>query len=68
MNKRMKKRQRPKKWYEERLAELYEGFNDLHRRLTRVESVMSMYLKMKKDYKRLEKFIDKEKEKGSQSA
>ena len=57
----MKKRQRPKKWYEDRLAELYEGFNDLHRRLARVEGVISMYLEMKRDYKKLDKFIEKKK-------
>ena len=36
----MKKRQRPKKWYEDRLAELYKGLNDLHTRLKRVEGVI----------------------------
>ena len=57
----MKKRQRPKKWYEDRLAELYKGANDLHTRLARVEGVISMYLEMKKDYKKLDKFIEKKK-------
>ena len=57
----MKKRQRPKQWYEDRIKELYEGFNDLHTRLKRVEGVISMYLEMKKDYNKLDKFIEKKK-------
>ena len=55
----MKKRQRPKKWYEDRLRELFEGMNDLNTRLKRVEGVVIAYLDMKKDRKKLDKFIDK---------
>ena len=57
----MKKRQRPKKWYEDRIRELYEGMNDLHRRLAIVEGVIISYLDMKNDRKKLDKFIDKKK-------
>ena len=62
----MKKRQRPKKWYEDRLAELYKGANDLHTRLSRVEGVISMYLEMKRDYKKLDKFIEKKKKENGE--
>ena len=62
----MKKRQRPKKWYEDRISELYEGFNDLHTRLARVEGVLISYLEMKRDRKKLEKFIDKKKKENGE--
>ena len=55
----MGKRNLPKKWYEDRLRELFEGMNDLNTRLKRVEGVVIAYLDMKKDRKKLDKFIDK---------
>ena len=55
----MKKRQKPKQWYEDRILELYKGLNDLHVRLKRVEGVLIAYLDMKKDHKKLEKYINK---------
>ena len=55
----MGKRNLPKRWYEDRLRELFDGMNDLHTRLKRVEGVVIAYLDMKKDRKKLEKFIDK---------
>ena len=55
----MGKRNLPKKWYEDRLRELFEGMNDLNTRLKRVEGVIIAYLDMKKDRKKLDKFIDK---------
>ena len=55
----MRKRNLPKKWYEDRLRELFEGMNDLNTRLKRVEGVIIAYLDMKKDRKKLDKFIDK---------
>jgi len=57
----MGKRNLPKKWYEDRLRELFEGMNDLNTRLKRVEGVVIAYLDMKKDRKKLEKFFDKQK-------
>ena len=48
----MGKRNLPKRWYEDRLRELFDGMNDLHTRLKRVEGVVIAYLDMKKDRKK----------------
>ena len=55
----MKKRQKPKQWYEDRIKELYEGVNNLHKRLFSTEQALLSYIEMKKDDKKLEKFINK---------
>jgi hypothetical protein len=55
----MKKRQKPKQWYEDRIKELYEGVNNLHKRLYSTEQALLLYIEMKKDDKKLEKFINK---------
>ena len=55
----MGKRNLPKRWFEDRLRELFDGMNDLNTRLKRVEGVVMSYLDMKKDRKKLEKFIEK---------
>ena len=55
----MKKRQKPKQWYEDRIKELYEGINNLHKRLFATEQALLSYIEMKKDDKKLEKFINK---------
>ena len=62
----MGKRNLPKGWFEDRLRELFDGMNDLNTRLKRVEGVVMSYLDMKKDRKKLEKFIEKmKKEEGN---
>ena len=58
----MKKRQKPKQWYEDRIKELYEGVNNLHKRLYSTEQALLLYIEMKKDDKKLEKFINKKNE------
>ena len=58
----MKKRQKPKQWYEDRIKELYEGVNNLHKRLSSTEHALLLYVEMNKDRKKFEKFINKKNE------
>jgi|3_EtaG_2_1085321.scaffolds.fasta_scaffold82202_2 hypothetical protein len=63
----MKKRQKPKQWYEDRIKELYEGLNNLNLRLQGVEMALTMYIDMNKHRKKFEKFIEKKNKENEQS-
>ena len=55
----MAKRNLPKKWYDEKIKELYEGMNNMHLRMQNIEGAFLNYIEMKKDRKKFEKYLEK---------
>ena len=58
----MSKRKKSRKWYEDRINDLYEGVKNLHQRLFATEQAILYYIEMNKDRKKFEKFINKKNE------
>ena len=53
------KRKKPKKWYEDNINTLMSNMNDVASRLHALESTLGLYVEMRKDDKKLTKFIKK---------
>ena len=53
------KRKKPKKWYEENINGLIQNYNIMAGRLYSLETAFGMYVEMKKNKAKLEKFIEK---------
>ena len=52
-----KKRNKPKRWYEENITNLIKSYNMLYGRLYSLEAAFGMYVEMRKNKVKLEKFI-----------
>ena len=52
-----KKRNKPKRWYEENITNLIKSYNMLYGRLYSLEAAFGMYVDMRKNKAKLEKFI-----------
>ena len=53
------KRKKPKGWYEENISKLIQSYNIIAERLFSLETTFGMYIEMRKDKDKLEKFIKK---------
>ena len=53
------KRKKPKRWYEENINSLIQNYNIIAGRLFALETTFGMYVEMRKNKAKLEKFIDK---------
>ena len=53
------KRKKPKRWYEENINSLIQNYNIIAGRLYSLETAFGMYVDMRKNKAKLEKFIDK---------
>jgi len=53
------KRKKPKGWYEENINSLIQNYNIIAGRLFALETTFGMYVEMRKNKDKLEKFIDK---------
>ena len=52
------KRKKPKGWYEENINSLIQNYNIIAGRLFALETTFGMYVEMKKNRGKLEKFIE----------
>ena len=55
----MGKRNLPKKWYDEKIKELYQGINTMHMRIQGIENAFLSYVDMSKNRKKFEKYLEK---------
>ena len=63
----MKKRSKPKRWVEDRIQAIETILGQMLQRLSVLETVMENYILMKKDDKKIEKYlIKKRKEKDAE--
>ena len=53
------KRKKPKRWYEENINSLIQNYNIIAGRLYSLEATFGMYVDMRKNKDKLEKFIEK---------
>ena len=53
------KRKKPKRWYEDNINGLIQNVTSIAKRLYSLEATFGMYVEMKKDKAKLEKFIEK---------
>ena len=53
------KRKKPKRWYEENINSLIQNYNIIAGRLFSLETTFGMYIEMRKNKDKLEKFIEK---------
>ena len=53
------KRKKPKRWYEENINKLIQSYNIIAERLFSLETTFGMYIEMRKNKDKLEKFTDK---------
>ena len=53
------KRKKPKGWYEENISKLIQSYNIMAERLFALETTFGMYIEMRKNKDKLEKFIEK---------
>ena len=53
------KRKKPKRWYEENINSLIQNYNIIAGRLYSLETAFGMYVDMRKNKAKLEKFIEK---------
>lgn len=53
------KRRKPKRWYEENINSLIQNYNIIAGRLYSLEATFGMYVDMRKNKDKLEKFIEK---------
>lgn len=53
------KRKKPKRWYEDNITGLIQNVTSIAKRLYSLEATFGMYVEMKKDKAKLEKFIEK---------
>ena len=53
------KRRKPKRWYDESITNLIQGVNIMANRLHSLETAFGMYVDMRKNKAKLEKFIEK---------
>jgi hypothetical protein len=54
-----RKRQKPKRWYEDNINGLLQGYDIMAKRLYSLETVFGMYVEMRKNRAKLDKFIEK---------
>ena len=53
------KRKKPKRWYEDNITGLIQNVSSIAKRLYSLEATFGMYVEMKKNRDKLEKFIEK---------
>tara|TARA_R100000789_G_C2918274_1_gene125497 strand:- start:360 stop:596 length:237 start_codon:yes stop_codon:yes gene_type:complete len=53
------KRKKPKRWYEDNITGLIQNVSSIAKRLYSLEATFGMYVEMRKNKDKLEKFIDK---------
>jgi hypothetical protein len=58
----MKKRLKPKRWVEDRIQAMETILGQTLQRLSIIETVMENYILMKKDDKKIEKYLKKKRE------
>jgi|TARA_Y100000034_G_scaffold130987_1_gene190742 uncharacterized protein YlxW (UPF0749 family) len=55
----MSKRKKSKRWIENNIEQLTQSVNNLYNSVNSIGNTLSMYIEMKKDVKKLRKYIDK---------
>ena len=55
----MSKRKKSKRWLEDNINQLIQSVNMLYSGLDSIGSTLAMYVEMKKDVKKLQKYIEK---------